>query len=143
MTPVFNLFSWRSTQCNVDSSYRVIMMLFSFLGKKKEKSDLKTTKPSLHSPEFYFQGIQRFETQLFLQRDYAVNVRTTKLVLFFFFLNQVIGSSSNLFTEIYYRGTKFWVLCHTWEAVWSSCRQVCNLQGKSSVGRYFSVPQSL
>lgn len=54
-------------------------------GKKKEKSDLKPTKPSLHSPEFYFQGIQRFETQLFLQRDYAVNVRTTKLVLFFFF----------------------------------------------------------
>lgn len=103
VTALFSLFSGRNTQCSLDSSYSVIMMLFFFLGKKNKK--VISAKPSLHSPEFYFQGIQCFESQLFLWIDYALNVRTTKLVLFF--INQVTENSSNPFTEIHYRGKKF------------------------------------
>lgn len=51
-------------------------MLFFLPEKKVIPSRLNC---SLHSPEFYFQGIMCFKTHLALQTDYAVNVRTKKL----------------------------------------------------------------
>lgn len=108
-------------------------------GKKKDKKVI-STKLSLHSPDFYFQGIQW--NSIILTDRLCCQCQDNKTCTFFFFIRSQ-GAAQIHSLRFITEEKSSEVFCHTSVAVWSSCRQVYNLQEKSSVRRYFSAPESL